>query len=62
MPRRKVQFDRGSYYHIYNRGASRLAIVREERNYAYLQRLLAQVAAESRVAVIAYCLLPNHYH
>lgn len=62
MPRRTVQFTRGSYYHIYNRGFERRAIVREERNYHYLLRLLAQVAAECNVAVIAYCLLPNHYH
>jgi putative transposase len=62
MPRRTVQFARGGYYHIYNRGAARLAIVREERNYHYLVNLLGKAAAACNIAVIAYCLLPNHYH
>jgi REP element-mobilizing transposase RayT len=47
---------------VYNRGAGRQAIFREERNYLYLLRLLKAVAHECSVTVIAYCLLPNHYH
>jgi putative transposase len=62
MPRRTIQFLKGGYYHIYNRGAGRQPIVREERNYHYIIRLLGAIAAECRVVVIAYCLLPNHYH
>jgi len=62
MPKRKIHFVPGGYYHIYNRGAGRQSIFREERNYLYLLRLLKQVASECRVTVIAYCLLPNHYH
>lgn len=62
MPRRTTPFAKGCYYHIYNRGAGRQPIVREERNYHYLASLLTKVAAECKVSVIAYCLLPNHYH
>ena len=62
MPRRNIQFIKGSYSHIYNRGAVRQSIFREERNYAYLLRLMRQVAAECELTIIAYCLLPNHYH
>jgi putative transposase len=61
MPQR-LPFIQGSYYHIYNRGASRQPIFCEERNYVYLLRLLKSVARECNVAVVAYCLLPNHYH
>ncbi len=61
MPKR-LPFVQGSYYHIYNRGAGRQPIFYQERNYLYLLRLLKTVARESCVAVIAYCLLPNHYH
>jgi len=61
MPRREP-FVRGNYYHIYNRGAGRQAIFLEERNYIYVLRLLKKVAAESGITVVAYCLLPNHYH
>jgi len=58
----RLPFVPGAYYHIYNRGAGRLPILHEERNYLYLLRLLKAVAAECQVTVIAYCLLPNHYH
>ena len=61
MPRR-LPFVQGGYYHVYNRGAGRQAIFHEGRNYLYLLRLLKQVARESEVTVVAYCLLPNHYH
>jgi putative transposase len=62
MPRRSVTFTQGSYYHIYNRGARRVSIFREARNYAYVTRLMQQVAKECQLTVLAYCLLPNHYH
>jgi REP element-mobilizing transposase RayT len=62
MPRRKIEFIQGHYYHIYNRGASRQSIFREDKNYLYLLRLLKKVTRACDVTVIAYCLLPNHYH
>lgn len=62
MPRRYLQFTKDSYYHIYNRGFERQSIFREECNYHYLLDLLMQVAGECEISVIAYCLLPNHYH
>ena len=62
MPKRKVKFISGGYYHLYNRGAGRRSICYEARNYHYLLRLLKKVSTECRLTVIAYCLLPNHYH
>ena len=62
MPKRKVNFIQDGYYHLYNRGAARQSIFREEENYIYLLRLLKKVTVEIKVTVIAYCLLPNHYH
>src|SRR4029453_10403622 len=62
MPRRTLQYRKGGYYHFYNRGAGRQSIFQNDENYLYLLRLLKSVANECEVAVIAYCLLPNHYH
>jgi REP element-mobilizing transposase RayT len=57
-----IAFAKGNYYHIYNRGAGRQPIFREERNYHYLLRLIEKVAPACEVTLLAYCLLPNHYH
>lgn len=62
MPRRKVQFVQGSYYHIYNRGADQRSIFRSEENYRYCLRLMSKYLERLQITMIAYCLLPNHYH
>lgn len=60
MPRRKVKFAPGHYYHIYNRGAGRASIFRRPEDYLYLLRLLKEYSVEFQVAIVAYVLMPNH--
>ncbi len=62
MAKQKVEWGSGNYYHIYNRGAHRLPIVREAANYQFIIKLMKQYVSELGVTVIAYCLMPNHYH
>jgi REP element-mobilizing transposase RayT len=62
MPYRKVQFAQGQFYHIYNRGVGRQPIFREEENYLFLLRRVNKYASAFHIAVITYCLMPNHYH
>jgi len=62
MPPRKIQFVQGVYYHIYNRGANRQSIFRSDENYKFCLRLMQQYRQELNITVIAYCLMPNHYH
>lgn len=62
MPKRKVTFTQGHYYHIYNRGADRRSIFKEDENYAFVLRRVKEYAAQFSIAIIAYCLMPNHYH
>ncbi|MEZ4617747.1 MAG: transposase [Caldilineaceae bacterium] len=61
MPKRKTEFIQGHYYHIFNRGAAQQSIFRREADYLR-KELLKEVAEECEIAVIAYTLLPNHYH
>jgi len=62
MPRRNVQFVQGTYYHLYNRGAGRQSICRTEDDYHRLLRLIKSIAEMCQIAMIAYAILPNHYH
>jgi len=62
MPQRRTQFVQGEYYHIYNRGAGRRKVFREADNYLFAIGRAKYYAPRYQVAVIAYCLLPNHYH
>jgi putative transposase len=62
MSRRKIIFEKGKYYHIYNRGCNREDIFREAENYRFLTQKLVSYSQDSSISVIAYCLMPNHYH
>ena len=62
MARRKVNFLGGHYYHIYNRGSNRELIFRESENYKFLLSRVKDYSSRFKIAVIAYCLMPNHYH
>ena len=62
MPARALRFQQGEYYHIYNRGAGRQRIFQADTNYHFVLRRMGQVAAEHALILVAYCLMPNHYH
>ena len=62
MPYRGDVFAAGQYYHIYNRGAGKGLIFFNEDNYRYLLSLVKRYQNKYGVTLIAYCLMPNHYH
>lgn len=61
MPRRETKFRAGCYYHLYNRGVGKQTIFFERENYLFFLRRLREYFS-GRVIVVAYCLMPNHYH
>lgn len=62
MAKRKIEFVPGCYYHLYNRGAHRRSIFYTDEDYrAFLTRLKGHVG-DCHISVIAYCLMPNHFH
>ena len=52
----------GNYYHIYNRGVQKQVLFREEDNYFYVLHKARHYCQTFQIAMIAYCLMPNHYH
>lgn len=63
MPRRSLEFQPNRYYHLYNRGNNQQLIFFEPENYCHFLRLLRHHFITPRILdVVAYCLMPNHYH
>ena len=52
----------GHYYHVYNRGVDHRPIFASDENYLFLLRRAKAYLADEPLTVIAYCLMPNHYH
>jgi putative transposase len=61
MPRREIAFQPGEYYHLYNRGVNRERIFFEPENYLFFLRRLREHLVPV-LEVVAYCLMPTHYH
>ena len=55
-------FIKGYFYHIFNRGVNGMNIFYKPENYLYLLRKLKATIEKYGVGIIAYCLMPNHYH
>lgn len=51
-----------SAYHIYNRGAHRMQLFLHPWDYEYCTSLLYKYTRKYDVSLLAYCLMPNHYH
>ena len=56
-----MQFEVGHIYHIYNQGNNRQPIFFEREHYLFfLQKMRAHLLPHGDI--LAYCLMPNHFH
>ena len=62
MPGRATQFAAGCYYHLYNRGANRSTIFPRDEDFRDFVRRLLRNAPLHGITIIAWCLMPNHFH
>ena len=49
-------------YHLYNRGVNRQKIFFQKRNWGFFIQKLRQYFTPQRADILAYCLMPTHYH
>jgi putative transposase len=52
----------GYVYHVLNRANARAALFHKDRDYAGFLRVLAEAQQQNPLRLLAYCLMPNHWH
>jgi putative transposase len=62
MPRTARASAGGLCYHVLNRGNAGADVFHDARDYAEFVDLLYQATDTRKVRLLAYCLLPNHFH
>lgn len=62
MPRIARIIVPGYPYHITQRGNCKQTVFKEKIDYSTYLRLLEKYSSEYRLAILAYCLMPNHIH
>jgi putative transposase len=60
---RKARHTPGGYiYHVHNRSAGRIALFRNEDDYAAFERVLLEAHGRIPLRILAWCLMKNHWH
>lgn len=62
MPRSKRVDEGGGIYHALNRGNNREDIFHKQEDYEAFLRTLSEGLTRYSVDLLAFCLLPNHWH
>ena len=52
----------GLVYHVLNRANARQPIFRKDTDYDAFERVMGEVSERVGMRVLAYCLMPNHWH
>jgi len=62
MPRLPRKTVGGIVYHVLNRANARRKIFRCDQDYEAFERILAEAHARLPMGILAYCIMPNHWH
>jgi REP-associated tyrosine transposase len=62
MARRRRIAPGGVVYHVFNRGSRKGPLFRSSEDYDAFIRLVEETRAIRPMRIIAYCLMPNHWH
>jgi putative transposase len=62
MPRTARASQGGFCYHVLNRGNARRTVFHKAGDFAAFLKLLRQAGERTPMRLLAYCLMPNHFH
>jgi putative transposase len=62
MPRTARASQGGYCYHVVNRGNGRRTVFHKDGDYSAFEKLLRDAHERVPMRVLAYCLMPNHFH
>jgi len=62
MPRRQRIVEDGGVYHVLNRRAGKLPLFEKEADYLAFEKVIDIAHRFVPMRVLAYCLMPNHWH
>src|SRR5271167_2091057 len=62
MPRRARNAPGGLVYHALNRAVARLPLLQKDGDFQAFERVLTEALEEHPTRLLAYCLMPNHWH
>jgi len=55
-------FQKGFFYHVYNRGNRKQNIFFSRRDYRRFLEKIREYKSKFGITIICYCLMPNHFH
>lgn len=62
MPRIERINEGGYIYHVLNRANARVQIFDTDADYSAFEEVLEEGSAKFSMRILAYCLMPNHWH
>ncbi len=62
MPRQPRQLSKSGYLHIIIRGIGKQLLFEERQDYIFFLAVLKRFCTETKISVLAYCLMENHVH
>jgi putative transposase len=62
MGRPKRADDGGLIYHVLNRANARMTIFETDADYVAFEQILEEAVERTRTRLLAYCIMPNHWH
>jgi len=62
MPRQRRYTPGGTVFHVINRGVGQRTLFHKDEDYAAFERVMAAAFERVPIRILAYCLMPNHWH